>query len=494
MAPTVTAASDGTLASGFSSTNPVCSCAAGLVTAITDPLPTCSPRMPSPPQLPPAIPLPPSLPPSYPPYIVPGWINGLGLGPGVPPFPLFAQWLVWLGCTAGTLIAMWCCAKEERARERARPATISSSRPILVDPPPAHGSLAAARPLGSSLAVCHGAEGPAVALEPPAADSQPPYYEPDPSGASDAFLAQLPTRIQYAAARLIEVSGEERQHSGRHHAQERCEVAEIVWLAQPRLLPYVLMPTLVWLACTVLFVPLLLSYEPPEGPLTADTDSTAFGLLLLPAAYTFAFYLLALRRARGVVYALTDSAALELSLASPCPPPPTWLPLPYSVRALIGCHPELRRTPYAQMLPHAPVVSERGRLSALRCGPGRARIFDVQFASPSLTAADRGPLRFCALEAGSQASLAAQLRARVRLALSPAATPPVHVPRLSACALGDVSVSRAEAASSAEADGVGPSLTERSDRSSTRERPPSERRYQLPASVAPAGSAPPDDV
>ena len=72
--------------------------------------------------------------------------------------------------------------------------------------------------------------------------------------------------------------------------------------------------------------------------------------------------------------------------------------------------------------------------------------------------------------------------------------PPVHVPRLSACALGDVSVSRAEAASSAEADGVGPSLTERSDRSSTRERPPSERRYQLPASVAPAGSAPPDDV
>ena len=261
MAPTVTAASDGTLASGFSSTNPVCSCAAGLVTAITDPLPTCSPRMPppSPPQLPPAIPLPPSLPPSYPPYIVPGWINGLGLGPGVPPFPLFAQWLVWLGCTAGTLIAMWCCAKEERARERARPATISSSRPILVDPPPAHGSLAAARPLGSSLAVCHGAEGPAVALEPPAADSQPPYYEPDPSGASDAFLAQLPTRIQYAAARLIEVSGEERQHSGRHHAQERCEVAEIVWLAQPRLLPYVLMPTLVWLACTVLFVPLLLA-------------------------------------------------------------------------------------------------------------------------------------------------------------------------------------------------------------------------------------------
>lgn len=495
MTPTVTASAGGTsLSTGYSTSNPVCSCSGQLVTAATDALGKCAPSTPPPMPTSPApeLPAPPASPPDFPPYVMPAWVNGIGLGPGTAPAGLAAQWMVWGLCTLCTILALACCTVEER-RAQAK----SQERTLYThanSPPSAPASLHATEPVASPRVE--------LATKPPQGSARS-----DPSLANDAFLSQLPVRIQYAAARAIEESGEDGA------------VARISWLAQPQMLPLIVRPTLLWLLMTAIQPILLLTYQPPI-PLPTEAEGAAFGLLILPPAYTLAFYLLAVRHARGIVYVLTESSALELSLNRLY-----HLGWPSAVTEMGSCQ-EIRRTSYAQMMSRAPVVSERRMPLARSLMCVRSRIFDVTFASEASLAqpvsageartgsiasrqllgssAARGLLRFPALNIHAQAALVHQLHTRLHASTSSEVEMgSIDVPRISgfsksaARPLASVTTSAAQCAAplapGGSDGGAGPSLTERSDRSSTRERPPSDRRYQFPADRTPVSSAPPSD-
>ena len=285
MLPTLpTAENDGQL---FSTTNPVCGCAGELYTAATDPSGTCAPRLPPapPPAQPPPPPAPPGLPPSYPPFIEPSWVNGIAFEQRTEAvWPLFVQRLLWaltsLG-VVGTLVRV-------TARERRR-------TPI------------AARYVSPSFDSFEGA-----------------FAEHEAASASnEALLATLPTSVQYAAGRALEESS---PIVGRPPV--------IMWLCQPRLLPSIGLPLALWLVFSVGCLALLVAAPGMEPPLATTAQPLPILLVVLPVAYTLAMTI-AIRRATGTVYALTESGAILLSLT------PT-IPLPWSRTVW--------RTSYSRML------------------------------------------------------------------------------------------------------------------------------------------------
>ena len=513
------------LLEGFSTTAPVCTCAANsIVTATTDPDGECAPSQPppQPPFAPPAAPSPPALPPAFPPWVEPAWLNGLSTGPGKAALPFFAQWLVFGLCTGGTLLGIVLCLLSERRTPRRAgrlgpcttfPLGAFPSSGVSLSPSTGREGRECLPYLlsGSANGGCGGGVGAGA-------------DRPDPSASNDVFLSLLPSHIQYDAARAIEVS------------DQLGTLPEILGLAQPLLLPYAALPLALWLGATVGYIVLLLSIPVPN-PLPATPGGMALLLLLLPPAYTV-LVRLALRRARGIVYVLTDFGALELSLASSLP--------------LGLCGQEIGRTSYSQML-SVPAAMPRPLWSYLACTP----VSDIVFASAASVSRptvqpgsaggsseggglgglsfapyrSHGPLRFRALSEAARASLIAVLSARASATqqhhqqqhqqqqrqqqqeqqqlqqqqlersdllarqLHPPPEVEMAVPRLAA--LSSLSTSAPQGSSFVDGSGLGPSLTERSDRTSTRERPPStherappsDRSYVLPGAPTPDGSA-----
>ena len=335
----------------FSTTDPICGCAGSILTSQTDSQAQCSPRGPPPP--PPASPpKPPSPPPDYPPFVEPSWVNGIVPGAAAgEALPNFAQWLVWGLCTCLTVLSLAACARAESAH----------------------------------LGRCK--------LDPAAVG--PPSDE-DQVAANDRVLGQLPPRVHYGVARIIEQS----------HPSSR--VPTVLWMSQPRMLAHAAVPLALWVAST-LAMPVLLTLVRSEVPLQADPEVAPFLLLFLPPLYTLLLFA-AIRRTRGTVYALTESGALVMSTT------PT-------VQLFDGR--ELRRTSYLQMTP-APHVVERRDCRRLTC----ARVDDVHFASaastshpagdasgmvvaPRHTGATTGPLLFRALDHAQSGRVCALIRQQV---------------------------------------------------------------------------------
>ena len=163
--------------------------------------------------------------------------------------------MVWGLCTLCTILALACCTVEER-RAQAK----SQERTLYThanSPPSAPASLHATEPVASPRVE--------LATKPPQGSARS-----DPSLANDAFLSQLPVRIQYAAARAIEESGEDGA------------VARISWLAQPQMLPLIVRPTLLWLLMTAIQPILLLTYQPP---IPLPTEAELGGHCYVPAGW-----------------------------------------------------------------------------------------------------------------------------------------------------------------------------------------------------------------
>jgi hypothetical protein len=208
---------------------------------------------------------------------------------------------------------------------------------------------------------------------------------------NDRILSELPARLQYAAASAIERS-----------ADAGAPPPSILWLARPCLLPYARRVLATWLVATVAFAIILGSNSSggDGGRLSSPEPQAApILLLLLPILYNLLFWL-ALRSLRGVVFALTDSAALVLELTP----------------ALSCCGVTLppQRTSYLQMTTPSTSRSKAQWTRWLFCASAAE---DVQFASkaslmnPARASASGGvrlvvgesprgaPLRFHALAA-----------------------------------------------------------------------------------------------
>lgn len=108
--------------SRYSSTQPVCGCGSGLLTARNDPLGSCAPSQPpamppAQPPPPPSTPSPPGSPPAYPPFVTFSWLNGVAFEPTIDATrPLFLQLVLWVVCTAVVLLTAVVCVCGERRR------------------------------------------------------------------------------------------------------------------------------------------------------------------------------------------------------------------------------------------------------------------------------------------------------------------------------------------------------------------------------------------
>ena len=287
LAPSITDPLAPIQAPHYSTTQAICSCTGSIVTMRTDPANSCVPRLPPfpPPHPPPSPPKPPGDPPIHPPFIDPMWLNGIALEANPDAIaPLLIQWLAW----AGTLLLVFLCLLG---------CACTKSQPPLK----------AGDDLTGPISIDTGAAGNNNALH------------------NEAQLARLPSQIQYAAAAAIEGSAELGQPP------------YILWLGQPRVLPSSLPAIFLWLLVTIANVVLLImapnTLLPKQLPGGAALP-VAIILLGLPLASTL-LLIIALRRARGTVYVLTESGALSLNLA------PT-IPIPFDS--------EVRFTAYTQML------------------------------------------------------------------------------------------------------------------------------------------------
>uniref|UniRef100_A0A7S2FNB6 Uncharacterized protein n=1 Tax=Haptolina brevifila TaxID=156173 RepID=A0A7S2FNB6_9EUKA len=293
------------------SDEPVCSCAAGLLThanvdfnqtnQISDSDPSdagssnildgwaCGPRMPPP--LPPSPP--PSLPPSpSPPPPAVSWLSGIRLASDAPPVPLLVQWFTWALCTVTICANLICCMRADASRKGPVPRAATLSFRRLISPatsPRFSGHPPNVQPHTTS-GVGMGGRASDISQADTRHNPKPLQQHPRPR---EELFAALPARLRPAVRDAL-----------------RSEPA-LLWMDQP-IVPLARLGLLLsWLLANIAYAVLL-------GLVGIVAPSAGFVLLLLPIA-AMVGVLLSLRQSRGTVYVLSQRGACTLSLAPAFP-------------------------------------------------------------------------------------------------------------------------------------------------------------------------------
>ena len=308
----------------FSTVEAQCSCAAGLYTARSDPTGECAPRSP-PPAPPREPPNPPGSSPAYPPYAEPFWLNGVRLGPTAE-LPLLVQWAAAALCglasafilLSGTLGGerAWCCTRPFVGEPITTSLVVVPATPDRPDPQRWAHREAVARANEAAIARLP------VAIQFAAARALDRLQ-------NSPAQAAAHTPIDASADGALDGAGGSARRgvrgSARGGSAEIADVPEggarVLWIGQPLPLPYAAWTLTACLVLWTLYVLLLtsLTRAQQQRPLPTTFRFGALCLVLIPPALTLMIYA-ALRHARSTVYLLTTNATVCLSLSPllPC--------------------------------------------------------------------------------------------------------------------------------------------------------------------------------